>query len=305
MNGESRIVALEEEGLRLDKWLAHHCPGLSREAWKRRIGEGEVTVNGLTASPSRLLASGDSVHYPRLGLETRTDPEAEPIPLRIVYEDEWLAVIDKPSGLVVHPAHGHRSGTLVNALINRYGKNLSDLGGPERPGIVHRLDKDTSGLLLVALDNLTHRDLADLFRTAAIDRFYDAIVRGVPDAARGLIEAPIARGDVNRKKMEVKESGKEARTEFELIDSGGDYAHLRCRLLTGRTHQLRVHLAYIGCPVVGDRLYGGKRQAGDPAFLLLHASGLAFRHPVTERALVFTSPLPERFSPYVNQETGR
>lgn len=304
MNREQRKVGQNESGMRLDKWLASHFPAFSRESWKRSIAEDQVFVNGESALPSRILAGGDAVEvtFPRQAADE--SPKAEPLTLRILYEDDWLAVIDKPAGQVVHPAFGHGGGTLVNALLGRYPGRLSDLGGADRPGIVHRLDKDTSGAILIALDNRTHQLLSDLFRTGAIDRYYDAIVRGLPQTSSGLIEAPLARGDVNRKKMAVRESGKEARTEFEVLSGNREYAHLRCRLLTGRTHQIRVHLAYIGHPIIGDTLYGGRRRPGDPAHQLLHASELALAHPVTGESLICRSPLPQRFDAYVKEEKG-
>lgn len=296
------MVCQSESGMRLDKWLASHFPALSRESWKRSITGNLVSVNGNFVVPSRMLVAGDAVEVMIPTEEADERPKAESIPIRILFEDEWLAVIDKPAGLVVHPACGHEGGTLVNALLERFPNQLSDLAGSDRPGIVHRLDKETSGVILIARDNRTHRMLSDLFRTGQIGRYYDAIVRGLPQASRGLIEAPIARGEVNRKKMEIRESGKEARTEFELLAGSKEHAHLRCRLLTGRTHQIRVHLAYIGHPVIGDALYGGRRRPEDPPHHLLHASELSFTHPVTQQRLVCRSPLPGRFDPFIREE---
>jgi 23S rRNA pseudouridine1911/1915/1917 synthase len=302
VNRQEGRVSKDDKGMRLDKWLALHDPSASREVWKKRIADRLVQVNGQEATPSKLLEPGDLVQISLPEEIADESPQAQAIPLQILYEDEWLAVIDKPAGLVVHPAHGHVEGTLVNALLNRYSRGLSDLSGRDRPGIVHRLDKDTSGTILIARDNQTHRLLADLFKRGDIGRFYEVVVKGTPDTDRGLIDAPIARGSVNRKKMEVSQGGKEARTEFELIDRLGQYAHLRCKLLTGRTHQIRVHLAYIGHPVLGDRLYGGRRRPGDPDYQLLHAAELSFIHPVTGRTLVCQSPLPDRFRPYLDRE---
>ncbi len=301
MSRKILLIEAGEAGTRLDKWLAGRFPGNSRERWKGRIIDGSVTVNGLAAAPSSLLAAGDQVELDLSGQDEAPGLLVQPLPLRVLYEDDWLAVLDKPAGLVVHPAPGHPSGTLVNAILALYPDRLSDRGGEDRPGIVHRLDKDSSGALLIARDNQTHKRLADLFKKGEIDRFYEAIVRGRPDASQGLIDAPIARGDVNRKKMFVREDGKEAKTEFEVLAAFKGNAHLRCRLISGRTHQIRVHLAYIGHPVIGDRLYGGRPRPGDPDQQLLHASALVFRHPVTGVLIDCHSPLPDRFKPFLEK----
>lgn len=301
MRPPSRVIGQEEAGSRLDKWLAARFPDFSREIWKGRIVRGQVTVNGKPASPSKNLVAGDQVAILAWEEAEEKPPAMEVFPLKILYEDEWFVIVDKPAGLVVHPSHGHPSGTLVNAVLSRYS-GLSDLAGQDRPGIVHRLDKDTSGAMLIARDNVTHKRLADLFRKAEIDRVYEAIVWGKPQAAQGLIDLPLARGDVNRKKMMVCEDGKPSQTSFELLSSFDGLSHLRCRLITGRTHQIRVHLAYIGLPVVGDRLYGGRKRADDPPFQLLHARSLSFVHPMTGQAVDCQSPLPERFQPYLQGE---
>lgn len=297
------LVTHDEAGMRLDKWLATRFPDASRQAWKGQIEDGRVQVNGGSGTPSRILAAGDRIEaLPPQGKESRPLPEEAPI--KLLYEDEWFLVVEKPAGLVVHPAHGHTSGTLVNALLGRYGEDLSDQGGQDRPGIVHRLDKDTSGLMLVARDNQTHQLLSALFKRGEIDRRYQALVYGRPEVARGMIDAPIGRGGVNRRKMEVRPDGKEARTEFEVLAFHGDKTHLLCRLHTGRTHQIRVHLAMIGLPVVGDLLYGGRPKAGDPDYQLLHATDLAFRHPISGQDFACHSPLPDRFLPYLSEGDG-
>lgn len=302
MNSEQLLVSSDDRGARLDKWLALRFPDFSREQWKRRIAGKHVLVNGQTVNPSAILLQGDEVYVVFPEREIDRTPKAEPINLDIIFEDDWLAVIDKPAGLVVHPAHGHESGTLVNAVLARFADTLSDVGGSDRPGIVHRLDKDTSGVILIARDNRTHEKIAKAFREHQVDRLYDVIVWGLPRTERGLIDAPVARGDINRKKMEVRADGKIAKTEFEVLSSNGETSHLRCRLITGRTHQIRVHLAYIGYPVVGDTLYGGTRKKRKTTFHLLHASELAFTHPVTGQHILCRSPLPERFLPYISQE---
>lgn len=300
MSPDKVISFDQEEGMRLDKWLASSFTDTSRETWKGRIKEGKVQVNGMKASPSRVLVQGDQVSFQLLEEESPVH-EAFPLPLKVLFEDEWLVIVDKPAGLVVHPAHGHPSGTLVNAILASY-PGLSDLAGKDRPGIVHRLDKDTSGIILIARNNESHKRLADLFRKGEIDRFYQAIVRGRPGSPRGLIDLPIGRGDVYRKRMEVREDGKKAMTSFEVLASSRDYSRLSCRLMTGRTHQIRVHLAAIGHPVVGDPLYGGKRRPEDPPFQLLHAFRLSFTHPMTGQLLDCQSPLPDRFLPFLAME---
>ncbi|MDD4186497.1 MAG: RluA family pseudouridine synthase [Eubacteriales bacterium] len=305
MNGMKRdpiVIHLDEAGLRLDKWLSIRLPEHSREFWKQRILKGEVTVNGKKVNPSRPLIENDQIEFSIEVEETKVTPAAEPLTLKLLYEDEWFFVVDKPAGLVVNPAHGHASGTLADALGAMYPKGLSDLSGKDRQGIVHRLDKDTSGAMLIARDNDTHEKLAKLFREQTIDRIYDAVAWGMPASLSGRIDAPIIRGDVNRKKMVVKEDGKEAKTDFRVLSQKDDMTHLECRLLTGRTHQIRVHLAYIGHPVVGDRLYGGWRKGLALEYHLLHARGLAFTHPVTGEAFSVNSPLPSRFYSYVRRE---
>ncbi|NLA82133.1 MAG: RluA family pseudouridine synthase [Clostridiaceae bacterium] len=301
MRPELVIIQEKEAGERLDKWLARRFPDFSRQAWKNRVVKGEITLNGQAVSASKSLAAGDQVLIPAWEKEEVKAPVMESLPLTVLYEDEWFVILDKPAGLVVHPAPGHAAGTLVNAILASY-PGLSDLAGQDRPGIVHRLDKDTSGLILIARNNEIHRKLAELFRKSEIERVYEAVVHGRPQVDRGLIDLPIARAHVNRKKMMVREDGKASRTSFEVISSKGDHSHLRCQLLTGRTHQIRVHLAYIGHPVLGDSLYGGRKKAQDPPYQLLHARRLSFTHPMTGKPVDCQSPLPPRFLPYIEEE---
>lgn len=302
MMANQHRVSREDKGARLDKWLALRFPDFSREQWKRQITGKQVLVNGQPANPSIILSKDDDIEIVFPEVEADRAPSAEIIPLEIIFQDDWLIVVDKPAGLVVHPAHGHATGTLVNAVLARFPETLSTTAGSNRPGIVHRLDKDTSGVILIARDNRIHEQLAKLFREHELGRFYDAVVWGVPQTEKGLIDVPIARGDINRKKMEVRADGKPAKTEFEVLASHGETSHLRCRLITGRTHQIRVHLAYIGHPVVGDALYGGTRRTVKMPHHLLHASKLTFTHPVTGEHIQCESPLPERFLPYTGQE---
>lgn len=302
MMSDALIIQPEECGVRLDKFLALRFPSVSRERWQSRIRNGQVTVNDRNAVPSRKLRTGDRVVAVPPDEIVQEKPEPEFIPVTVLYEDEWFAIVEKDAGIVVHPGFGHESGTLVNALLSRFADRLSDAGGDHRPGIVHRLDKGTSGLLIVTLDNLAHARMARAFRERHVGRYYDVIVRGIPDAERGMIDLPIARAKVGRMKMEVRDDGKPSQTRFEVMASDAEFSHLKCQLITGRTHQIRVHLAYIGHPVVGDLLYGGRRAGNDTSDdQLLHASRIVFDHPITGERVDVSSQLPERFQPFLQR----
>ncbi|PZN06858.1 MAG: RluA family pseudouridine synthase, partial [Bacillota bacterium] len=257
------IVPESAAGERLDVFLAGRDElGLTRSAIQRLIRDDRVLVNGRPTRPSRRLEPGE-----RIEVEL---PEPEPsgvvpqdLPLDVVYEDPDVVVINKPRGWVVHPAPGHEAGTLVNGLLARYPE-MDGVGGPGRPGIVHRLDRDTTGLLVVARTPLAYRELVRLLKEREIRREYLALVRGRPETRAGTIDAPIGRHPVDRKRMAVDpDRGRPARTHFEVVELLGEYALLRCWLETGRTHQIRVHLAYIGLPVAGDPVYGGRRAEGE------------------------------------------
>src|SRR6478736_10545075 len=312
---ETVTIGADEAGLRLDRVLAAHLAQLSRSRLKALIVAGHVTIAGRTIrDPAATVKSGDMVKVSLPPPEPAV-PQGEEIPLNILYEDDALIVIDKPAGLVVHPAAGHASGTLVNALIAHCGDSLSGIGGVKRPGIVHRLDKDTSGLLVVAKNDRAHKGLADQFadhgRTGPLERAYLAIVWGVPERQKGIVDAALARGVHNREKIVVVtgESGRFALTHYEVLESlpreEPIAALLRCELETGRTHQIRVHMAHIGHPLLGDQLYGAgfKTKANrlgeeaQAALLVLkrqalHATILGFEHPRTGDFLRFESPLP-------------
>ena len=311
-----RTVAGEAAGTRLDAWLAGALPDLGRNRAKRLIQEGRVSVGGRTiVEPKRPVKPGEIVAVD-LPPPAAAEPAAEPIALNVVYEDADLIVIDKPAGLVVHPAGGHETGTLVNALIAHCGASLSGIGGVARPGIVHRLDKDTTGLMVVAKNDRAHRSLtkqfADHGRTGALERGYKAIVWGAPDRPQGTIVAPLGRSNRNREKIEVKRDGqgREAVTRYRVAERYGPAARplaalVECELETGRTHQIRVHMASIGHPLIGDRAYGSgfatkaallPEPARDIAASFrrqaLHAWLLGFEHPVTGEEMRFESPLP-------------
>ena len=306
-------------GERLDRFLggaaAARRVALSRTRLKALIEAGEVSVDGGVArDPSLRVAEGARIAFEAPPAE-ESPLAGEDLPLAVVYEDEHLIVIDKPAGLVVHPAPGHPAGTLVNALIRHCGTSLSGVGGVRRPGIVHRLDKDTSGLLVVAKTDAAHRGLSELFadhgRTGSLEREYLAVVWGGFDAATGKVVAPIGRDPRRREKMAVatEERGRRATTHWRLEEAFGPASLIACRLETGRTHQIRVHMASIGHPLLGDSVYGAGfktkvARLGEAARAALaglgrqalHASVLGFEHPATGETLRFESPPPEDFS---------
>jgi 23S rRNA pseudouridine1911/1915/1917 synthase len=286
-------VAPAHTGQRLDRFLAESLPAFSRSRLQRFIRDGFVKVNGKPARPRDLIRGGDTVEWREPEI-TKIDAEPEAIDLDVLFEDDDLLVINKPAGLVVHPGAGHQTHTLVNALL-AHCKNLSGIGGKERPGIVHRLDKETSGALVIAKNDATHRDLAKQFADRTIGKVYLALVAGVPRQSSGIIDAPIARHPVHRKKMSVAQrAGRSAKTEYRVLRSSGDASVVECTIHTGRTHQIRVHLHHLGHPVLGDKLYGGKR-AGNLPRQMLHAWKLSFRHPRTGKTMSFTAPIPQDF----------
>ena len=294
-----------QAGWRIDRALAAAIPTVSRERLKALINSGAVEADGaLLRDPATKVRGGEEVRV------TIPEPrpahnEAQDIPLTIVFEDEHLLVVDKPAGLVVHPAAGNLDGTLVNALLHHCAGRLSGIGGVARPGIVHRIDKDTSGLLVVAKTDVAHEGLARQFAAHSIDRRYLALVTGVPRASGGTIDAALARSPTNRKKIAIVEPkdlarrGKRAVTHWKRLGILDDAALVECRLETGRTHQIRVHMASIGHPLLGDPVYGrsGKTHGkilNDLGFRrqALHAAELGFIHPVTKSRLSFSSPMP-------------
>ncbi|EGE54185.1 RluA family pseudouridine synthase [Streptococcus parauberis] len=281
-------LIIKEAGSRLDKAIAD-LTELSRGQANDAIKAGIVLVNGQAAKAKYSVKAGDIITY-EIQEEEVLDYQAEDIPLDVVYEDEDLAIINKPQGMVVHPSAGHSSGTMVNALLYQI-KDLSGINGVVRPGIVHRIDKDTSGLLMVAKNDAAHRALADELKAKKSLRKYLAIVHGNLPNDRGIIEAPIGRSEKDRKKQAVIARGKEAVTRFQVIERFGDYTLVELTLETGRTHQIRVHMAYIGHPVAGDPLYGPRKTLpGNGQFL--HAQTLGLTHPRTGEVMTFTAEPP-------------
>ena len=285
-------------GERIDKALADASDGeLTRSFAAKLIEDGTCTVNGIAVQKNYKLRAGDKV-CAEIPDPAETDILPEDIPIEVVYEDNDLLVVNKPKGMVVHPAHGHYSGTLVNALMYHCGSSLSGINGELRPGIVHRIDMNTSGLLIVAKNDAAHKGLAEQIKAHSFTREYEAVVCGCIKEG-GTVNAPIGRSRTDRKKMCVtSENSREAITHYSVIANYANYTHLRLRLETGRTHQIRVHLAYIGHPVAGDDVYG----SGKPASLggqCLHAKHIGFTHPITGERLEFESELPGYFTAFL------
>lgn len=287
-------ILCDRDGVRIDAFLAEMVEQLSRSAAQQLLEKGGITVNGKAVKKNYKTHDGDEI--------TVELPEPEPvellpekIPLDIRYEDEDVVVINKPKGLVVHPAPGHWSGTLVNALMYHCGDSLSGINGQLRPGIVHRIDMDTSGLLIVAKNDFAHQALAEQLKDHSLSRIYEAIVVGNIRADSGTIDAPIGRHPVDRKKMTVTEkNSRPAVTHYQVVARYSGYTHLRLRLETGRTHQIRVHLAWQNHPIVGDMVYGRGKELGLTS-QCLHARSLTFRHPRTGKLVTVECELPEYF----------
>ena len=294
-------VETSEPKIRLDKFLQMKFPDTSRGTFQRLIVSGDVLVND---QPTK------ATHHPRAGEEisilwpepVAAEAQPENIPLKILFEDEQLIVLNKPAGMVMHPAAGHATGTLVNALLYYCAGKLSGIGGVARPGIVHRLDKDTSGCLVVAKDDSTHHALSAQFADRKTAKIYQALVCGHLPKTKCTVNAPIARHPIHRKKMAVMERGRTARTDLRVVEVLNGSALVEATLHTGRTHQIRVHLQHLGCPVIGDPVYGGRtarriQQANhyEAPRQMLHAVSLGFTHPVSGKKLTVESPLPEDF----------
>ena len=287
-------LTADQAGERADQFLARSVEGLTRSAAQKLLEQGAVTAGGRALKKNAKLEAGTELS---LSL-----PDPEPIdvapqdsPLDVVYEDEDVIVINKPVGLVVHPAPGHPDGTLVNALLYHCGDSLSGINGQLRPGIVHRIDRDTSGLIIAAKNDAAHLALSAQLQDHSLARTYEAIVVGGLREDAGTVDAPIARHRTDRKKMAVDPEGRRAVTHWEVLGRYRGYTHIRCRLETGRTHQIRVHMASIGHPLLGDTVYGAKKPVPGLAGQCLHARALTFRHPRTGEPVTVTCPLPDWF----------
>lgn len=287
-------AATEHAGVRLDAFLSADG-ALTRSQAARLIAEGRVRVNGKPAAKSARLSGGETVtvDVPQLR-ETALPPQN--IPLDVVYEDDDVIVVNKPTGLVVHPAPGHPDGTLVNALLHHCGDSLSGIGGEKRPGIVHRIDRDTSGLIIAAKNDAAHLALSAQLKDHSLSRTYECLVTGNMKQDSGTVDAPIGRSSADRKKMAVVPTGRRAVTHWEVIARYPGVTHLRCRLETGRTHQIRVHMAHIGHPILGDTVYGAKKPVPGLTGQCLHATDLRFIHPRTGEPVELHCPLPPEFT---------
>ena len=295
MDTRTLTATTESAGARLDAFLAARLPDLTRSAAARLIEGGLVTVDGKPAGKSARLTGGETVS---VTLPQAEEPEARPqdIPLEVVYEDADVIVVNKPVGMVVHPAPGHPDGTLVNALLHHCAGSLSGIGGQLRPGIVHRIDRDTSGLIIAAKNDAAHAFLSAQLSGHTLARTYECLVTGSLKQDSGTVDAPIGRHPTDRKKMAVVSNGRRAVTHWEVVARYPGATHVRCRLETGRTHQIRVHMAYLGHPILGDTVYGAKKPVPGLTGQCLHATGLRFIHPRTREIVELTCPLPEEFT---------
>ena len=288
-------ITEENNNIRIDRYLAEQCPNLSRSYIQKLVKDGAVFVNNRQIKANYKVQPQDQVILTIPDMQV-PDILPENIPLDILYEDQWLLVVNKPKDMVVHPSAGHMEGTLVNAVMAHCGEHLSGINGVLRPGIVHRIDKDTTGALLICKDDTVHRDLAEQLKVHSIKRRYRAIVQGNLKEDQGTVDAPVGRHPTDRKKMAVNyKNGKEAVTHYQVLERFGNATYIECRLETGRTHQIRVHMASLGHPLLGDTIYGSSKNPYHLQGQALHAMILGFVHPITREYLEFQAPLPEYF----------
>lgn len=303
MEPNKYVVEADYDGIRIDKCIAMVFDDLSRSYIQKIIKEEKVTVNGVVCKANYRVHTDDCLFF---FVEEPVEPEilAEDIPLDILYEDHDLLVVNKPKGMVVHPAPGHYTGTLVNALMYHCRDDLSGINGVMRPGIVHRIDMDTTGSLLVCKNDLAHNSIAEQLKNHTITRKYEAIVNGVLREDSGTVNAAIGRHPVERKKMSVHtKNGKAAVTHYKVLQRFHSHTYIECRLETGRTHQIRVHMASIGHPVLGDELYGKQKDIYSLQGQTLHAKTIGFQHPRTNEYMEFQAPLPAYFSKLLRDDT--
>lgn len=298
------VVEKEEVNIRIDRYVPEKRPEFSRSAIQRLLEEKNILVNGKEVKPSYKVQEGDKIVVQELPAK-ETSIKAQEIPLEVIYEDQDMVVINKPKGMVVHPADGNPDGTLVNAVMALCKGSLSGIGGEIRPGIVHRLDKDTSGIIMVAKNDLTHIHLSEQIKNHEVKKTYIALVRGIIKEKEATIHMPIARSKKDRKKMAVDKDGKDAITHFKVLKRYDKYTLLEIRIETGRTHQIRVHMAEIGHPVVGDMVYSnGKNEFGIEG-QMLHARRLEFSHPTTGEKMILEAKLPAYFEQVLEQLKNR
>lgn len=294
----------EDAGVRVDAWLAAHLEGVTRSAAQRLLEEGRITCAGKALAKNYKLTGTETLEAVLPDPEP-VDVAPQDIPLDIVYEDGDVIVVNKPKGLVVHPAPGHPDGTLVNALLFHCGDSLSGVGGELRPGIVHRIDRDTSGLIIAAKNDFAHQHLAAQLQDHTLARTYECIVVGSLREDAGTVDAPIGRHPADRKKMAVVSSGRPAVTHWTVLARYPGFTHVQCRLETGRTHQIRVHMAHIGHPILGDTVYGNKKPVPGLRGQCLHAVGLRFVHPRTGEPVELRCGLPEEFQAQLQKLSNR
>jgi len=285
---------VEEDGKRLDAYIASQDEEITRTAAQRLIEQGAILVNGKTQKVSYKVSVGDSVTIEEVQAQ-EIELKAQDIPIEIIYEDNDIIVVNKPKGLVVHPANGNPDGTLVNAIMAICKDSLSGIGGEIRPGIVHRLDKDTSGLLIVAKNDKAHVNMSEKIKNHEVKKTYIALVRGVVKENEATIDMPIGRSNSDRKKMAVVKNGRNAITHIKVLKRYNRYTLLEINIETGRTHQIRVHLSHIGYPIIGDYIYSNGKNEFGVVGQCLHAKQLEFRHPITEKEMKCQAPLPEYF----------
>lgn len=297
-------IIADLENMRLDAYISSKEENMSRTNIQRLIEEGNVLVNGQKKKISYKVQMGDNIEI-NIPEAKETNIRAENIPLEIVYEDKDIIVVNKPKGMVVHPANGNPDGTLVNAIMNICKDSLSGIGGEIRPGIVHRLDKDTSGLLIVAKNDLAHINMSKQIKDREVKKIYIALVKGNINENEATINMPIGRSTKDRKKMAVRKDGKEAITHFKVLKRYGDYTLLKVKIDTGRTHQIRVHLAEIGHPVVGDMVYSKGKNEFRVEGQMLHAQSLEFKHPITGQEMHLEADLPQYFKNVLKELDGR